>query len=333
MPHPIENQSRMTRRQTQNLTGLPRLLGEGIHDAWIAYVCIGCRHLNTFQLGERLLDAGNAFDTQKWECAKCNLEHKSNAALPFPNWPKAFKKSNSIQAVRFWQGFFRIATEHPESYWKWCNVCDRILPFSAFSKHANWGPLQRQMECRSCKGSINAVLNPLRTAEQLREGARRRRAGDLLLVGKNQKVNVDDLFRRFNNKCFKTGEVLTKENRKSWSIDHILPSAYLYPLSKQNAALLSSDANNAKGVQWPSAFYTNQQLVELSMITGVDLELIASKKPVFNSEIDVNACVDRSLTVREGSDLVKRVKELKWLLKKYGLATSLSVKNRKILGL
>lgn len=188
------------------------------------------------------------------------------------------------------------------------------------------------MECRSCKGSINAQLNPLRTKEQLHEGAKRRRAAELLLEGQDEPIDFEDLFRRFDGKCFKTGKSLDIKKRKTWDIDHILPSAYLYPLSVQNAALLSSEANQAKRDKWPSQFYTNQELVNLSRLTGADLALLASKEPVLNSKIDVNACVLRGLTVREHSDLGKRVKALKWLLEKYDLTSKLTSKNKKMLG-
>ena len=304
-----------------------------MHDAWVAYVCVNCSHLNAFRLGNHLLSPTDAFENQNWLCTKCGQAHEKNATLPFAEWPEAFKQGGSIQAQRFWQGFFRIATEHLESYWKWCNVCDRVLPFAAFSRHVNWGPLERQMECRSCKGSINAKLNPLRSTEQLREGATRRRAADLLLEGRHERIDVDDLFRRFDGKCFKSRKLLHKEDRGSWAIDHILPSAYLYPLSQQNAALLSTSANAAKRDKWPSQFYTNQELIDLSRITGADLELLATTNPVVNSNINVNACVTRSLTVREKSDLGKRIRALKGLIKKYRLTAELSAKNKKILGL
>lgn len=229
-------------------------------------------------------------------------------------------------------GFFRIHTEHPESYWKQCNTCGRVQPFHAFSKHVGWGPLQRQMECRGCKGAINALLNPKRTKEQLHESGVRRRTADLLVSGENEKISLVELFERFDSRCFKTGKVLDPKKRSTWAIDHVLPSHYLYPLTFNNACLLSRDANQAKKGRWPTDFYTNSQLVKLASIIGADLALI-SGPPIVNADIDVNRCVSRMLKVRERSDLRKRIGQLTELLKRYGLTGRLSQKNRHLLGL
>jgi len=61
--------------------------------------------------------------------------------------------------------------------------------------------------------------------------------------------------------------------------------------------------------------------------------MFSSKKPIVNSNIDVDACVTRFLNVREGSDLKKRLGELKKVLKSYNLVDKLSRKNKQILGL
>src|SRR6266550_1636423 len=77
-------------------------------------------------------------------------------------------------------------------------------------------------------------------------------------------VGPEALFKRFRGKCFRTGRSLDIRERGTWAIDHILPSPYLYPLSVENAALLSREANNAKAGSWPSHFYTNNELIEVS---------------------------------------------------------------------
>jgi hypothetical protein len=259
--------------------------------------------------------------------------HENGARLPFQNWPRKAVRQASPATARFWQAFFRSATERPASYWKQCNVCGRVLPFSAFSRHKGWGPLERQMECRSCKGAINAILNPKRTKEQLHEGAVRRRAADLLLEGQNQRIVFEDLFRRFGSRCFKSGQGLDIRDRSCWRVDHILPSRYLYPLTPRNAALLSKEANESKRDQWPSQFYTNSELKRLAKITGADLALLSSPTPVLNPHIDVNACVERALQVRERSDLHKRILKLRQFLLRVGLADRITNQNRKILGL
>jgi hypothetical protein len=322
----------MARRKTKNRTGLDRIEGIRVHNAWVGFVCLNCSELNVLDIGTKLLDPQATFETAEWPCKKCGYLHNRNSDLPFNNWPDEFTGHKSVRAAGFWLGFFRIATEHPESYWKQCNACGRILPFGAFSKHAGWGVLERQMECRSCKGAINAVLNPRRTRQQLHESSARRRIADLLLEGENERLSLENLFVRFGHKCFKTKKPLKIGDRKSWAIDHILPSKFLYPLSIENAALLSTEANNAKRDRWPSKFYTNNELIELSKLTGADLNLLASRTPVVNPNIDVNACVSRFLKVREHANLAKRLRDLKKLLAANNLVGKLSKENMKMLG-
>jgi hypothetical protein len=324
----------MTRRKTKHKTGLPRIkkIGIKVHDAWVSYICLCCSSMNLFPIGSKLLDPEKTYSSEKWKCIRCGYMHSKDSPLPFKEWPTEFIDPTSTKCQRFWQAFFRIATENKEAYWKQCNACGRILPSNAFSKHTGWGPLEKQMECRSCKGAINAYLNPKRTKQQLYESNIKRRVGDLLLEGENATIDIDELFRRFNGRCFKTGIKLIKSNRKSWAIDHILPSSWLYPLIKENAALLSKEANNNKRNSWPSHFYTNNELINLARLTGADLALLSRKDPIVNPNINVDKCVTRYLQVREGSNLAKRVRELKKLLKDYNLIDKLSAENRKLLG-
>ena len=323
----------MPRRKTKNITGISRIQGIPNHDAWVSFVCVDCKGYNTLSVGQTLLNPSDAYETQQWQCAHCCFIHSKEKDLPFPNWPPYSILAESLVAQRFWKAFFAVSTEHIESYWKQCNVCGRILPFSSFSKHSGWGPLQRQIECRGCKAAINAVLNPKRTSQQLFESSIRRRLGDMLLVGYDETISIAELFEHFGSKCFKTKKVLDIRDRKSWAIDHILPSRYLYPLTVSNAALLSKEANDNKRDRWPSEFYTNNELIELAKLTGADLSLLSSKKPIVNSHIDVDACITRALSVREQSSLRKRIDELKKMLVSYGLADRLSDSNKKLLGL
>ncbi|MFQ5787002.1 MAG: hypothetical protein ACE5H1_03395 [Thermodesulfobacteriota bacterium] len=322
----------MARRKTTNITGIKRVEGIPYHDAWVAYKCVKCKEMNYVQVGQELLSPKEAIENCVWKCEHCDFTHSKELDLPFENWEEEYNDSESTTALRFWEGFFRIATEHPESYWKQCNVCCRILPFHTFSKHSGWGPLERQMECRSCKGAINAILNPKRTKEQLHESSVRRRIADLFLEGENETIDFQDLFGRFGHKCFKTKVQLDINDRSSWAVDHILPSKYLYPLKKENAALLSRNANDNKHDKWPSKFYTNNELIDLAKITGANLKLISSKHSIMNHNIDVNKGVERYLQVREKSDLPKRIKEIKKILQAYELVNGLSPDNKMLLG-
>lgn len=332
----------MPRRQTVNKTNIARIPGIAVHEALASYVCVRCAKLNFINVGTKLLTPAEAYETQSWKCEDCGFIHskssplplkdKKNSKLPFAYWNSIITTEGSMPAERFWKAFFTISTESREAYWKQCNTCGRKLPARAFSGHSGWGPLEKQMECRSCKAVINTSLNPKRTKEQLHESAARRRTADLLLVGENERFDFKELFKRFGNRCFKTGKPLKISERKSWAIDHILPSRWLYPLSLKNAALLSKEANDNKRDKWPSDFYTNNELKKLAGITGVSLELISRKEPVVNQNIDVNACVTRMLTVRSATDITKRLKELKKLLEDYDLVQYLSEQNKKLLG-
>ncbi len=324
----------MSRRKTKHKTGLPRIIGIGkkVHDAWIGYICIHCYTLNLFRIHNTLLDPKDSYNSAEWECSKCGYIHSKNSPLPFKEWTVEYTDPTSIKCQRFWSAFFRISTGNKEAYWKQCNACGRVLPSNAFDRHKGWGLLEKQMECKSCKGAINAYLNPKRSKQQLYESNIKRRVGDLLLEGENQQIDIEDLFERFNGRCFKTGIKLNKKDRSSWEIDHILPSSLLYPLTKENAALLSREANSNKRNKLPSRFYTNTELIKLARITGADLSLLSSKEPIINPNIDVDMCVKRYLQVREHSNLEKRIKELKKLLEDYALIDNLSVENKKLLG-
>lgn len=176
-------------------------------------------------------------------------------------------------------------------------------------------------------------LNPKRTKEQLHESSVKRRIADLLLEGENEKIDFTELFQRFNSRCFKTGKILDVNDRGSWAVDHLLPSRFLYPLRKNNAVLLSREANENKRDRWPSQFYTNNELKKLAIVTGANLSIISSKKPVINPNIDVNKCIDRMLNVRGATDLSRRINDLIKLLAYNKLLDQVSSRNRIMLGL
>jgi hypothetical protein len=322
----------MARRVIINSTGIPRIPDVPYHHAWCSYTCLKCQSRNYELIGLTLLEPADAYLNCKWVCSECSYIHSKNSKLPFKNWPADSIDKNSLHTERYWQAFFRSATENSLAYWKICNVCGRVLPNMDFSRHANWGPLEKQMECRSCKAAINAELNKLRTTEQLRESANRRRIAELLMKDEDEKLDLKKLFTMFGGRCFKTKVKLDFNDKKSWQIDHTLPARYFYPLSEKNATLLSLGANQNKSDKWPSKYYTHTELVELAKITGADLALLASKSPIINNHIDVDRCVDKFLNVRSGSDLEKRIAQLKYLLTKNELIGKLSEKNKAILG-
>ena len=62
---------------------------------------------------------------------------------------------------------------------------------------------------------------------------------------------------------------------------HTLPVYYLWPLSTENATLLCHDCNGKKSGTWPSKFYSDAQLRRLSILTGIDYNLL-SGEPQYN---------------------------------------------------
>lgn len=331
----------MARRSSKNETGIERIAPphSAVHDAWTAYVCLNCRSLNYVYIGDELLTPEEAYNGQSWVCEKCGFVHSKCSDLPSSwdeCWLPELLESGELTVERFWRAFFKNATENPQAYWKFCNACGRIQPSNHFSKHAGWGPLEKQMECRACKAAINAVLNPQRTSEQLRESSVRRRVGDLIVSDYKEKLDNLALFERFGGKCFKTGKPLDITKTGTWHVDHILPSKYLYALNPRNAALLSDEANRNKRDRWPSEFYTPQELVELARITGADLQLLSSPEPVQNTSIsseNVNRAVDRYLAVRNSTDLPKRIAEIRKVLQDYNLTALLDERHKAMLGL
>lgn len=73
--------------------------------------------------------------------------------------------------------------------------------------------------------------------------------------------------------------------------------------------------------------------MELSRITGADLEMLSSPVPIINHNIDVNKGVDRYLTVRNSNDaLPKRVADIRKVLEDYKLVDLLDEQHKKMLG-
>ncbi|ELB2877500.1 hypothetical protein BJL85_17420 [Vibrio parahaemolyticus] len=326
----------MARRPTVNRTQIPRIKGLITHSVYCSYTCVKCQTRCYEELGkiENLPTPKEAFENFRWKCQHCGFVHAKGEALPFTDfgWAEEFCAADSLSAERFWLAFFRGATTQ-EAYWKACHTCGRILPEHDFAKHSKWGALEKQLECKTCKAAINADQLKKRTKDQLRESSSKRRIAELLTKQADEKLDVDALFERFEGKCFKTGVAIDREDSKSWNIDHTMPSRYFWPLNTSNATLLSATENAKKSDKWPSEYYNNDELYHLSEITGAKLELLASKEPIFNQDIDVDLCVERYIgKMRRGTDMQKRTRELKALLELHGLEAKLSDINKKRLG-
>ena len=73
------------------------------------------------------------------------------------------------------------------------------------------------------------------------------------------------------------------ETKLDKPLDHTLPVYYLWPLNTQNATLLCRECNGKKSGSWPSKFYTNEKLKELSILTGIEYNLL-SGEPKYNPD-------------------------------------------------
>lgn len=166
---------------------------------------------------------------------------------------------------------------------KKCSYCGRQLPVGpgqagrlSFHKH-NAKISGHQNECRACKKwRINNAFNPLRTVDQLNESSIITRERRLLLrepeilqtikerEGRGLKSIVWD---KFGRRCFYCSKPLEV---KEVQLDHTRPLAYLWPID-EHATCLCAEHNNQKKDKFPVDFYSPDQLLRLSEITGLSL--------------------------------------------------------------
>jgi len=143
-----------------------------------------------------------------------------------------------------------------------------------------------QLECKACKKFfVNAPLNPQRNAQQFKEDGLRRRAFEVLvdtLLKKNfihfefenrtKKQFTEYIYNKFDGKCFKCGKKLTLNEM---NLDHTMPLAYLYRLD-ETATCLCDSHNSSKNDHFPSEYYSDDELIRLSKITGLSLDVLRS---------------------------------------------------------
>jgi hypothetical protein len=147
-----------------------------------------------------------------------------------------------------------------------------------------------QLECRFCKKfEVNAALNPQRTAGQMKEDASRRRAIELLLTelyGGSPSLLYrertggrelpEDVWERFDGKCFKCGTPLA--DPRDMHLDHTRPLALLWPLDGTATALCETH-NSEKRDRPPADFYTQDELERLASITDISLKELSDPGP------------------------------------------------------
>ena len=150
-----------------------------------------------------------------------------------------------------------------------------------------------QLECKACKKFfVNMPLNPQRNAQQFKEDGLRRRAIEVLVnylldrnlvhfefENKNKREFTEYIWNKFDRKCFKCKKEL---DISEMNLDHTMPLAYLYRLD-ETATCLCASHNSQKSDHFPIDYYTEDELIELSKITGLSMDLLHSRK--INEEV------------------------------------------------
>lgn len=194
-----------------------------------------------------------------------------------------------------------------------------------------------QLECKACKKFfVNAPLNPLRNPQQFKEDGLRRRAIEVLVNNllkrnlvhfefekKTKKEFSKYIWEKFNKRCFKCGRDSNELPFNKMALDHTMPLAYLYRLD-ETATCLCASHNSQKSDHFPIDYYTEDELDELSKITGLKLEILKSQEinmevldllvknivwfyDVFLMKNDYQKVRDGILTADKINDSLKRV--------------------------
>ena|GEM_PF-739167 len=191
-----------------------------------------------------------------------------------------------------------------------------------------------QLECKACKKFfVNAPLNPQRNPQQFKEDGLRRRAIEVLVnnlleqnlihfefENRTKKKFSEYILRKFDCKCFKCGKELPLDEMH---LDHTMPLAYLYRLD-ETATCLCGTHNSQKSDHFPVDYYTQDELVKLSKITGLSMGMLTYRGinqkvlsllvenivwfyDTFLMETDYQKIRDGILTADKINDSLKRV--------------------------
>lgn len=144
-----------------------------------------------------------------------------------------------------------------------------------------------QLECKACKKFfVNAPLNPQRNPQQFKEDGLRRRAIEVLVNAlletnlihfeyekRTKKEFSEHIWKKFNCRCFKCNKKIPLDEMH---LDHTMPLAYLYRLD-ESATCLCSQHNSQKSDHFPVEYYTHDELIRLSNITGLSMDVLKSR--------------------------------------------------------
>ena len=233
-------------------------------------------------------------------CPACRHVHKYGDESTFYDYElRDLRDDTTLRTGQFsilHDSYIDEATE-----FKYCIVCCTLKPLGLFDRHAARRS-QRQGECRLCKALYNALKNPTRTTDQHREAAQKRRLY-MELTGAS-KIDSATIYQRFSYRCFKCGQDLSHDIQaqsapRGGNLDHTLPAKFLWPLTTHNATLLCQRHNAEKAEQWPSTFYTDQELKRLVALTGIPYVTLTAAphyNPAAIDKLRDPTFVDRLLT-------------------------------------
>ena len=212
-------------------------------------------------------------------CPSCEIIMLSGDETQFYEYKLENRSDNSIIE----EGTFTILhddyIEEAQEY-KYCIICNTVKPLALFDRHGG-RKSGRQGECRLCKAIYNSIKNKTRLTDQHREAAQKRRM--YLNLSGSTKIKSEEIYKRFGYCCFKCKKDLRKVDNKERPLDHTLPAVFLWPLTTENATLLCREHNTEKSDKWPSAYYSDNELKALAVMTGVQYEILAGQ-PHYNPE-------------------------------------------------
>jgi len=323
----------MPRRKTKHITGIRGTGTEDYTVVWRVFECprVGCHQLLRISEDDiiELWDCSkeiktsiknfikeyyrrkpgydDLIETTLEECIKNRKSKGKN--IPVVKCPKCG------QEIYIDDEFLR-ATRN--SRWKYCRVCEWLQLLDNFDYHKpNTGSFRsgRQLECKICKKTkINPFLNPLRTSDQHREAAQRRRLYGIL-SGELGKIDSKKIFEKFEGKCFNCGKTLEFKDGKiiGGALDHTLPARYLWPLTTENATLLCDECNNKKHDKWPSEFYDKKKLKGLAVLTGIPFDIL-SGPPKLNPEALKKILANVDKFIEDWIEYPDDIKKIRYLI-------------------
>ena len=212
-------------------------------------------------------------------CPSCEVVMLSGDETQFYEYKLVDRRDNSIIEEGTFTTLHDYYIEEAQEY-KYCIICNTIKPLHLFDRHSS-RKSGRQGECKLCKAIYNAIKNKTRLTDQHREAAQKRRM--YLDLSASGKINSEEIHKRFGYRCFKCGKDLRKVGAKERPLDHTLPAVFLWSLTTENATLLCQEHNGEKSGKWPSAYYSDNELRALAILTGVQYETLAGP-PHYNPE-------------------------------------------------